>query len=82
MFPGEDEEWNSESQKLAVEQMLEMAKDDFGMHKIYAYVYADCNEEVELLKNCGFSVEAEFTDEICYNGFYRNLLRLVVINKE
>ncbi len=82
MFPGEDEEWNSESQKLAVEQMLQKAWHDLSLHKVYAYVYTDCHEEVKLLEDCGFIKEGELVDEICDNSNYRNLLRLCAINAE
>ncbi len=79
MFPGNDEEWNSESQKIAVDLMVEKAYLEMHIHKVYAYVYADCTEEIELLKKCGFKIEGKFVSEIYDSGNYRDILRLAII---
>lgn len=80
MFPSDDVEWNSEGQNIAVKLMKEKAFDEMGMHKIYAYVYVDCEEEIELLESCGFIIEGIFKDEIYDKEGYRDIARLVVIN--
>lgn len=79
MFPGDDQEWNSESQKLAVAQMLQKAYYDLSLHKVYAYVYTDCIEEIKLLEECGFTIEGTFVDEIYDDDCYRSLFRMAAM---
>lgn len=80
MFPSDDDEWNSEGQELAVRKMIDLAFSKMDMHKIYAYVYSDCEEEIELLNRCGLQKEAHFRSEILDDGNYRDILRLAIIN--
>lgn len=80
MFPSDDVEWNDEGQHEAVMQMLKKAFEEFKLHKVYAYVYSDCSEEIELMEQCGFVVEGKFCSEILDAGGYRDIIRLAVIN--
>lgn len=79
IFTSDDEEWNTESQMIAVKLMVEKAFNEFDMHKIYSYVFAKFPDEVELLKNSGFEIESilkkEAFDE---NGNYMDVIRMVI----
>lgn len=79
MFPSDEEEWNSIGQELAIKQMTSIAFDELGMHKIYSYVLADCPEEVELFKKCGFLEEGVFRDEIIENDNFRDIVKFSFI---
>lgn len=83
MFPSDDEEWNSEGQELAVKEMVKRAFSEMKMHKLYAYVYSDCHEEITLLEKCGFAEECEFLHEIydINNNSYRNVKRLSIFRE-
>ena len=84
MFPSDDDEWNSEGQELAVREMIKRAFSKMKMHKLYAYVYSDCLEEIDLLKKCGFTEEGEFIQEIydANSNSYRNIKRLSLLKKD
>lgn len=81
MFPSDDDEWNSEGQVIAVKQMIFKAFNEMGMHKIYAYVFSDCTEEIELLQSCGFKTEGIFKEEIFDQEEYRDITRLSIIKQ-
>lgn len=80
MFPSDDVEWNSDGQIIAVELMIKKAFEEMGMHKLYSYVYKDCQEEIDLLKNSGFELEGVFKMEILDNEGYRDIVRLAIIS--
>lgn len=53
------------------------------MHKVYSYVFYKYPDEVELLKNAGFSAEAILKDEaLNAEGKYEDIVRLSIINTE
>ena len=39
IFTSDDEEWNTESQSMAIKMLLEKAFKEYGMHKVYSYVF-------------------------------------------
>ncbi len=81
IFTSDDEEWMSESQSIAVKMLVEKAFTEYGMHKIYSYVFYKYSNEVDLLKNAGFSVEAILKEEsIIDNDQYEDVIRLSVYN--
>lgn len=80
MFPSDDDEWNSESQHIAVCLMIKKAYQEYYMNKVYVYVFADCNKEIELLTECGFVREGIFKSEILDNNNYRDVIRLAIFN--
>lgn len=80
LFSSNDVEWNAEGQSIAIKMLLDKAFDEYGMHKVYSYVFYKFNDEVELLKAAGFSVEAALKDEARNeNGEYEDIIRLSVI---
>lgn len=80
IFTSDDEEWNTESQRIAINIMLEIAVQELKMHKIYSYVFVNNEDPIELLTSAGFSIEATLKQEaIDINGAYGDVYRLAVI---
>lgn len=82
VFTSTDTEWKLENQTEAIHLLVEKAFNEYGMHKVYSYVFYKFPEEVELLKNAGFSAEAILKDEaLGADGKYEDIVRLSIINK-
>lgn len=80
IFTSSDVEWNPEGQAIAIEMLIKKAFNEYGMHKVYSYVFYKFSDEVELLKNAGFSVETILKDEaVNEDGKYEDLVRMCVI---
>lgn len=80
IFTSSDVEWNPEGQTIAIEMLVEKAFNEYGMHKIYSYVFKKYLDEVKLLEKAGFSVEAVLKDEARNEqGEYEDIVRLSVI---
>ncbi len=83
IFTSSDVEWKQEGQSIAIEQLTEKAFNEYGMHKVYSYVFKKFPRELELLKNAGYSVEAELKWEaLNEDGEYEDIVRLCIINKQ
>lgn len=82
IFTSTDDEWRSDSQSLAIKMLLEKAFGEYGMHKVYSYVFYRYAEEVELLKKAGFEVETILKDEVLFDkDHYEDVVRLCIYNK-
>lgn len=82
VFTSDDEEWNTESQSIAIKMLVERAFREYGMHKVYSYVFKENADEIELLKKAGFHEEAELEKEaVDIYGNYVNVLRMCVIDE-
>lgn len=83
IFTSNDEEWMSESQTIAIKMLVDKAFNEFGMHKIYSYVFYKYTQEVELLKSAGFVLESVLKKEALNEcGEYEDVIRLCIINNE
>lgn len=83
VFTSTDMEWKQENQSAAIHMLVEKAFNEYGMHKVYSYVFYKFSEEVELLKNAGFSAEAILKDEaLSAEGKYEDIVRLSIINTQ
>lgn len=83
IFTSTDTEWEPESQSMAIHMLVEKAFNDYGMHKVYSYVFYKFPDEVELLKNAGFSSEAILKEEaLNADGKYEDIVRLSIIKSE
>lgn len=83
VFTSTDMEWKPENQSAAIHMLVEKAFNEYGMHKVYSYVFYKFSEEVELLKNAGFSAEAILKDEaLSAEGKYEDIVRLSIINTQ
>lgn len=81
IFTSNDDEWRSDSQSLAIKTLLEKAFSEYGMHKVYSYVFYRYSEEVELLKKAGFTVETILKEEVLFEeGKYEDVVRLCIVN--
>ena len=82
IFTSSDVEWNPEGQAIAIEMLTEKAFNEYGMHKVYTYVFKKFPDEVELLKKAGFKKEAILKGEaLSEEGLAEDLVRMYVINK-
>ena len=81
IFTSNDAEWIEESQSIAIRLLLDKAFSDYGMHKVYSYVFYKYAEEVDLLKSAGFSVETILKEEaLNEEGQYEDVVRLSIFN--
>lgn len=81
LFTSNDEEWNSESQIIAIKMMIEKAFSEFGMHKVYSYVFPKFPDEIDLLEKAGFQKEALLKAEANNeHSEYEDIIRLCVFN--
>lgn len=79
IFTSDDQEWNTESQSIAIRQLLEKAFTEYNMHKVYTFVFAENRDEVALMKGAGFEEEAILKKEaINNNGCFVDILRLKI----
>lgn len=80
IFTSDDVEWDTEGQSIAVKMLLDKAFSEYGMHKVYSYVFYRYPQEVELLKKAGFSAEAILKEEAFgENNKYEDIVRLSII---
>ena len=81
IFTSPDAEWNKEAQEKAISMLTEKAFNEFGMHKVYSYVFKKFPNEADLLRKVGFTIEATLKQEaLNENGEYEDLYRLSIIN--
>lgn len=80
IFTSSDVEWNPEGQAIAIKMLTEKAFEQYGMHKVYSYVFSKFPNEVDLLRKAGFNIEATLMQEaISESGEYEDLIRLYKI---
>ncbi len=81
IFTSNDNEWSSDSQSIAIKMLLNKAFNEYGMHKVYTYVFFRYSNEIELMKKAGFTVETILKDEVMFEqGKYEDVVRLSIIN--
>lgn len=82
IFTSSDVEWNQEGQIMAIEMLTKKAFEEYGMHKVYSYVFQKYPEEAKLLEKAGFTVEAILKEEAMNEeGKYEDIIRFYKINK-
>ncbi len=82
IFTSDDQEWNTESQEIAISTLLEKAFTEYGMHKVYTYVFAVNADEVELMKKAGLSEEAVLKKEAVNDGEYVDVIRMAALEDD
>lgn len=83
IFTSDDQEWNTESQSIAIKLLLKKAFTEYGMHKIYTFVFADNTDEVALMKRAGLREEAVLKKEaVNSKGDYVDVLRMAIMHEE
>ena len=82
IFTSDNEEWNTESQSIAIKLLLEKAFHEVGIHKVYSYVFSEFQDEIELLKSAGFKEEAVLKKEVFISeGNYSDAYRLAIFRE-
>lgn len=80
IFTSSDVEWNPEGQTIAIEMLIDKAFKEYGMHKVYSYVFSKFPDEVGLLTKAGFTIEATLKEEArSEKGEYEDIIRLSII---
>ncbi len=81
IFTSSDVEWNPEGQTIAIKMLTEKAFKEYGMHKVYSYVFKKNPDEIALLSKAGFKEEANLIKE-AYNetGEYEDLVRMTIFS--
>lgn len=83
IFTSDDQEWNTESQSLAVRLLLDKAFKEIGMHKVYSYVFYKFIDEADLLKSAGFTSEAILKEEaVNADGKYEDIVRFAITERD
>lgn len=83
IFTSEDEEWNTESQSIAIKILIKKAFTEYGLHKIYSYVFCKFPREIELLENAGLKKEAILEKEAMNDdGVFEDIVRMSIIKEE
>ncbi len=80
IFTSDDVEWNAEGQSMAIKMLVEKAFEEYGIHKIYSYVFTKFNDEINLLLSAGFSIETTFKEESLGENGYEDVVRMYVLN--
>lgn len=82
IFTSDDQEWNTESQSIAIKMLLDKAFKEYGMHKVYSYVFYKFLDEASLLKSAGFTIEAVLKQEaMTLEGEYEDIIRFSIFSK-
>lgn len=82
IFTSNDIEWDAEGQSIAINQLIDKAFNEFGMHKVYSYVFAQNQDEVLLLQKAGLSIESRMKEEAKdIEGNFVDVIRLSITNK-
>lgn len=80
IFTSDDQEWNTDSQRLAIRLLLEKAFTEYDMHKVYTYVFAKNQDEIALMKSAGLKEESVLCEEaIDLNGNYVDVIRMTIL---
>lgn len=80
IFTSDDVEWDFDGQSIAIKILLDKAFNEYGMHKVYSYVFYKYSNELELLKRAGFTIETILKEEaLNENGVFEDVVRLCVI---
>ncbi len=83
IFTSDDEEWNTESQSIAVKMLLDKAFSELNMHKVYSYVFYKFLDEASLLEKAGFRKETILNKEaVNSDGEYEDIVRFSITDEE
>ena len=83
IFTSNDQEWNTESQSIAIKLLLKKAFSEYGIHKVYTYVFAENTDEIALMKRAGLIEEAFLKSEaVNCKGDYVDIVRMTITAEE
>ena len=82
VFSNNDKEWIPESQSSGIRMLIDKAFREYGMHKVYSYVFKKFPDEIDILVKAGFNEEAILEKEAMNKeGGYEDVVRLCIINE-
>lgn len=82
VFTSADYEWTEECQIEGIKILIKKAFVEYGMHKVYTYVFCKYHEEVELLQKSGLRIEAKLENEAReLDGSYADIFRMSIVNE-
>ena len=83
VFTNCDNEWVEECQIEGIKQLIKKAFEEYGMHKVYSYVFCKFPEEVKRLEQVGLRIEAKLENEAKeMDGNYTDIYRMSIFNDE
>lgn len=83
VFTADDQEWNTDSQGIAVKLLLQKAFEELHLHKVYSYAFYRFINEASLLKRAGFTMEAVLKEEVINSdGEFDDIVRFAITDKE
>ena len=83
IFTSNDEEWNTESQSIAIRMLLKKAFCEYQMHKVYTYVFSANEDEIALMNRAGLKEEALLRKEaVDIDGNFVDALRMSILSDE
>lgn len=83
VFTSADQEWIEDCQIEGIKLLIRKAFEEYGMHKVYTYVFCKYPEEVALLEKTGFEIEARFMNEAReLDGSYADIYRMSIVNAD
>lgn len=59
LFTSNDREWNTESQTMAINRILEIAFDELKLQTINSFVYSNFLNDADILKSFGFVLDSK-----------------------
>lgn len=82
VFTSADQEWIEECQIEGIRLLIKKAFEEYGMHKVYSYVFCKYPDEVKLLEQSGLKIEAKITNEAReLDGTYADIYRMSIVNE-
>ena len=83
IFTSSDREWNIESQSMGIKLLLDKAFNEYGMYKVYSYIFSKFPEEVVLFEKAGFLIESILKAEALNDkGDYEDVIRMTIFKPE
>lgn len=80
---GKKEHWNEGYAEAAVKALLDLAFNQYNLHKIGGMVWEDNPKTTHLyLDKCGFSKEGVLRDEYFHQGKYHNIIRIGILEDD
>lgn len=80
---GNREHWGQGYAQKAIEQLLEIAFNQMGLHKVWGIVFEENEKNKHIyLDKLGFKVEGVLKEEYFHKGKYHTMLRIAMLEDE
>lgn len=64
----------------AISNLIQIAFDDYNLHRLYAYIHEDNTASIKSFSKSGMQVESVMKECVFVNGKYKNLVVVSIIN--